>query len=545
MAHKIKKSFSWKVSDLLFSLGSLIPVIETLYLILSRSSFYIYLNGIPLNDSKVWYGCIKSLVLSNSWPVENVDWCLRRPFYPLIASQIYKLVPNLNIYFLVFSFLFSIILFFTIKELRRFAGDFAALIGLLCATLLWLVYGATQTLSEQVGISLGTLSFCFFLRYVSSTQTHALYFGSVFLLIAQLTRPGNVFSYVIPFLLVVLYENRKFISLLRLIVVCYLPLVALVALIRKIFDIPNFMHSGNTWATIYGLQFGNQSWSASYSILPDGLTTEPEIWDYIREFTIEDIKSHPFNIIDSIFRNIFNIVNFGPLNLQIFVVLFSIFIFSLYHSYRLAILPLRLIFLIVFVSVTELLTYGLSYNSDPIRTMSTSLVLTCSLIAIPISAILRFYWLGSRTTVNSSRVVDLKRFEISTLVMVSVFCTVGIFSSLSTPKSPNTFSATRGENSCSQKIVLSDIPSKYVQHQNLTDIVGKHGEWWISSINDLKSGSLLLVTSIDEDGSTHDTSIYLADVEVGELSRGDILCIQESKTLSVTQLGFQEGFVAR
>ena len=545
MAEVIIKPSSRKFSDRLFFLSSFIPILQTIYLLSRHSSLGFYLNGIPISDSNGWLGCLKSLAYSGSWPVETADWCLRRPFYPLIASQIYKFVPNLNIYFLVFSLFFSVILFFTIKELRRLAGDFVAVIGLLCASILWFAYGATQTLSEQVGISLGTLGFCFFLRYISSSQAYALYLGSVFLLIAQLTRPGNVFSYLIPFLLVVLFENRKFVSLLKLVVFCYLPLFSLVALTRKIFDIPNFMHSGNGWATIYGLQFGNQSWSSIYSILPDDLTKETEIWNFIRAITIEDIKMHPFNIVDSIFRNILTIVNFGPLNLQSFFVLLSIFAFSLYYSHKFGILPLQLVFLIVFVFVTELLTYGISYNSDPIRTMSTTLILTCTLIALPISAILRFHWLGSRTIVNSPRVANVRLPRISILLIVLVSCTIGIFSSLSTPKSSNVFYSTSGENSCPQKIILDNFPSKYVQHQNLVDIVGVRGEWWISPVNKLNSGSFLLVTSVDENGSTHDTSIYLADVEVGELSNGDILCIQESQKPSLTQLGFQEGFIVQ
>ena len=537
------KSASWKFSDKLFFLSSFIPIIETIYLLSGRISFYTFLNGIPITDSKGWFGCIKSLAYTGSWPVESVDWCLRRPFYPLIASQIYKVMPGLDAYFIFCSTVFALILLFTVTQVRKVCGDLAGWVTIFGGSALWFVYGATQTLSEQVGITLGTLGLGYFMRYIRTHLNADLYLGSIFFLTAQLTRPGNVFSYMIPLLIVVLVGNQRMRVLGRLIAFSYLPLVILVVMVRKFMGIPNFMHSGNTWATIYGLQFDNQSWAASYSILPKNISGEIEIWDFIKHRTLQDIVEHPLNIPKSILQNAWNIVDFGPLNLPIFLISFAFFAYCIFFVYKNSILQVNLLILVIFTLLSELLTYGISYNSEPIRTMSTSLIFSATIIALPISAYFRYKWLSSRTIFQEVKTLRLNKSR-NLPWFVTVFAVVALSVSLLTPQGlQNEYSTPEKDDRCEFRITLNDFPSSFVQQQDLQSIRGTHGEWWIGAIERLGTGSLLMVTSVDETGATRDSSIYLRNYFVGDLQKGAVICVIPSRDSTLSELGFQEGFL--
>lgn len=537
------RSVSWKLSDKLFFLSSFVPIIETIYLLSGRFSFYTFLNGIPITDSKVWFGCIKSLAYTGSWPVESVDWCLRRPFYPLVASQIYKVMPGLDAYFIFCSTAFALILLFTVTQVRKVCGDLAGWVTILGSSALWFVYGATQTLSEQVGITLGTLGLGYFMRYIRAHNNPDLYLGSIFFLAAQLTRPGNVFSYMIPALILVLVGNQRIRLLVRLIAFSYLPLVILVVTVRKFMGIPNFMHSGNTWATIYGLQFDNQSWAASYLILPKDISGEIPIWDYIKHRTLQDIAENPLNIPKSILHNAWNIVDFGPLNLPTFLVLFGFFAYCLFFVYKNSILQANLLILVIFTLLSELLTYGISYNSEPIRTMSTTLIFSATIIVLPISAYLRYVWLSSRTIflgIKNPALNDSRNLPWYVTVIALIVFSVSLFAPQGTK---NEYSVSNIDDGCEFRITLSDFPSSFVQQQDLQSIRGTHGEWWVGAIERLGTGSLLLVTSVDETGAARDSSIYLRNYYVGDLRKGAVICVKPSKDSTLSELSFQEGFL--
>jgi hypothetical protein len=503
------------------------------------------MNGIPISDSKGWFGCIKSLAFTNSWPVGSEDWCLRRPLYPLIASRVFNIVPNLDFYFLSFSMVYSITLFYTVKQTRRLGGNLSGWVAIFGAVSLWFVYGATQTLSEQVGLIFGTLGMAFFFKYLLNFELRTLYFGTFFFCVGQSARPGNAFSYLFPILFIILIEKRKYIGLAKLSLYCYLPLIISVFAIRRIFNAPNFMHSGNSWATIYGLQFGNKPWTASYEVVPKGITGEIQIWEYIKDLTLKDIEVHPLNIPISILKNLANIVNFGPLNLISFSILMMVLIISIIYVYKRNIIPFRLILLVVIVATTELLTFGISYFSEPIRTMSTTLIFSAVLLSLPISASLRYLWLGSRTTIrNVMEVPQVASSKTKSLLILLVAFILAIYP-IGKPSSPNTFLIPINNPRCSIEITINEYPSKYIQQQDLNNIEGKFGEWWSPLVRQLNNGSFVLITSVDSLGRTHDSSIYLENNLVGSLRRGDIICVANvtDENHILPSLGFSRAFI--
>ena len=65
----------------------------------------------------------------------------------------------------------------------------------------------------------------------------------------------------------------------------------------------------------------------------------------------------------------------------------------------------------------------------------------------------------------------------------------------------------------------------------------------MGAIERLGTGSLLLVTSNDETGATRDSSIYLQNYFVGDLREGTVICVTPSKNTTLSELGFQEGFL--
>ena len=542
----IRTSILKKVSSIrLIHLACILPVLETLYLILSRSSFYTYMNGIPVTDSKGWFGCIKSLAYTNSWPVESEDWCLRRPLYPLIASRVFKIIPNLDLYFLFFSLIYSLTLLFAVRHVLRLCGNLSAWVAVFGAAFLWFVYGATQTLSEQVGLILGTLGMAYFFKYLLNFELRTLYFGTYFFCIAQSARPGNAFSYLFPVLFILLIEKRKYLGLAKISLYCYLPLIISVFAIRRIFGTPNFMHSGNSWATIYGLQFDNQPWTASYEALPKGISGEIQIWEYIKNLTLNDIRDNPFNIPISILKNLANIVDFGPLNLMSFSILVMVLIISIIYGYKRNILPVRLFLLVVIVPITELLTFGISYFSEPMRTMSTTLIFSAVLLSLPISAIFRYLWLGSRTTIRNVMELPPAASSNNKFPLILLVAFILAIYPIGKPSSPNSFLIPINNQRCSIEITINDYPSKYIQQQDLNRIEGKYGEWWSPLIRQLNKGSFVLITSVDSSGRTHDSSVYLENKPVGSLKRGDVICVtnfnDENQVLS--SLGFNRAFI--
>jgi hypothetical protein len=177
--------------------------------------------------------------------------------------------------------------------------------------------------------------------------------------------------------------------------------------------------------------------------------------------------------------------------------------------------------------------------------MSSSLVFSAALIMWPISALLRFRWLSSRSVFlsrvgNPRQGLDYRIYIILILVLLAI-----VLSPFESRGSKNLFTNLPNDNQCQSLIKLNDFPSRYVQQQNLKDIRGTHGEWWIESIERLGGGSFLLTTSVDQSGSSRDQSIYLRNSLIGDLQKGDSICIFPAKDQTLAEIGFQEGNLLR
>ena len=240
-----------------------------------------------------------------------------------------------------------------------------------------------------------------------------------------------------------------------------------------------------------------------------------------------------------------NFLQTQALNLISFSILLMVLVISIIYVYKRNILPVRIFLLVVIVPITELLTFGISYFSEPIRTMSTTLIFSAVLLSLPISAIFRYLWLGSRTTIRN--VMELPPVASSNnkfLLILLVAFILAIYP-IGKPSSPNSFLIPMKNQRCSIEITINDYPSKYIQQQDLNRIEGKYGEWWSPLIRQLNKGSFVLITSVDSSGRTHDSSVYLENKPVGSLMRGDVICVtnfnDENQVLS--SLGFNRAFI--
>jgi hypothetical protein len=252
-------------------------------------------------------------------------------------------------------------------------------------------------MSEQLGLILGLTGTIFFWKYILNRKNVTLgTLSAVFLFLAVLVRPGNLFMFMFPIFLILLdARNHIWRALLKV----SLPLVSIFAIVlgySRIFAGNDFLNGGNSWGTIYGLMKNNSSYDVAYTDFYSAGMSESVFWSVVRENSINLIQSHPgtffLNILSNgydfyslYFFRIFSI-NYPSQNamhlLNIAIVLILVLSIARLRNNFNSNLDFKFLLGIALLFASEFFFYGISLLSDPVRAMSSSAILFISVLFV-------------------------------------------------------------------------------------------------------------------------------------------------------------------
>ncbi len=518
----------------LSSLPALLPLIFASVVVVTKIPIYNNIFGMPMSDSQGWFACIKSLAYFNQWDVQNMEWCNRRPYYPMLASIPYRISGNLEIYFLITSTVFGICIRVLQSELKNVFSNFFHFLfiaGLLCT---WFIFGAVQILTEQYGIMLTTLTCAFFLRFLRTQKSKDLYVFAICLLIAQQIRPANSLLYLVPIILCLRYSKSGTVkSFVRLIFGIYVPILSLPLFIRDFSGQDSFMHGLNKWFTIYALQFGNIRWGDAYNAIPRTITSDIEQGAYLRDQVLSSIGTNPLAILSSVIQNLASLAIQPFANPKIFWWIPSIAILAIailmfpriIHFFAINRNEPLLSLMTLILILSEVIHVGMFYKSDFIRTLSTSYIFTGLLVFLVLDNI-RFdkfanfveapLQLRHRTAYGK-----FIFFSFLPLFLVLMFVAHTPNRQLATPG----FQTTSGE--CSTLISFEAQKSGLVQIEEIRDWSNKSlGAQGLFNEVGLKKITLFSVTALDSAKRPQTFAFYIpADVSKYR-SRQVVVCIK-------------------
>lgn len=479
------------------------------------------MGPLPVSDAAGWFSCTKSLALFGALPVNDEEWCLRRPFFPSISSWIYRIFPHLELFLLAYELIFAAILIALVWQHYRLNP---ILIYFLTpfALLTWNRYGSGQTMSESLGLIFEVLFLVYFLKFWNSGKLEFLLGAFYLAVIGQMTRSGNLLVSLLP--LTFLFWNRRLLTNRLMIQFGFMvgSLIATILIAQKFIN-SVFMTAGNTWGTIYSLQFGNRSWNSAYEKVPQGLT-DSQTWSLVKKLTIEDIKLHPTNIIKSMIENSISFIRQTPneilkFNVQNFYITFWILvaIYLIYTAFR---AQRKSVFLTLSLFLlTDLLFYTASWKSDPYRAMSGSILISLMCLG-----------LLSKQPKNTDKSIFSYYLKTGKFVTYILIIPILIFIPFMSKSVSNKL----------QPDFLRDI--KLSQYQFTRNIENITGTWWKELVDQLPPGYLYESVYI-QNGKPFRDNFYIKASEKKYLGKKDLLLckVADSKYANIlTGLGFYE-----
>jgi hypothetical protein len=391
-----------KVKHLILSdpISFTLPIIGfafVLFLIGSNYSINLSMSGMPVSDANGWSSCMRALSIFGEWPENVKSWCYRRPLFPITAQFLYYISGSIHAYLILVNLLFFLTQYFFLKTLKNFSNKLGILLIWFFSTWYWINFASTQIMSEQLGLILGLAGTLFLWKYLfDKTNIHFGILSISFLFLAQAVRPGNLLVFLLPMFLI-LFDCRK--SFRNVLLKISLPLISIFLIIfgySRVVAGKDFMSSGNSWSTIYGLTKDNSSWDVAYKDIDSTGLSESEFWGEVRRNAIQQIRDNPETFLNNIFSNgydFYSLYFFRIMELThpaqdgkiiINLLIGFIIIFSVIRLIRIPHQRVDVRFLIgfAFLFISEFFFYGISLLSDPVRAMSSSAILFISMLFI-------------------------------------------------------------------------------------------------------------------------------------------------------------------
>lgn len=411
-----------------------VPILSTIYLQVTSKSGYNSLSGLPYKDAINWSQCAKSLALTHTFPSNDGSWCLRRPTFIEFSAFLYKFTHSLPIISLIFALLFAISMAWTINVLIKFIG-FLPSFGLsLLIIAYWHIYASNLFLSESLGLTFGVAALGVTIRAIQTKDFVWMLLCAFFISTTQLIRPGNLLILITPFLMVIVFNQglyRKIKCIALMLAVTALPFATL-SLLAKLRGIAEYNNSGNAWSSFYGLLNNNSSWTSAYDLPAiHAATSDAELSNIIKQASLQLFRNNPADLFYSIFKNLYTMLFkdfpfilpvwlpesyskiFGTLTL--IVALFGIGRY-LRKSHD------RSKFIHIWIILSTVLFFAISWKSDPSRTLSPGLPLFFTSLYIAIfrkSESRTKIWQERRSGVRFTSILSLAIF--SFLILNSLF----------------------------------------------------------------------------------------------------------------------------
>ncbi len=341
---------------------------------------------LPYKDANAWRLCAKSLALTGEFPDGSGNWCYRRPLFAEVSSVLFKLLHSDTAVLAVYTLLFTVSIFFLIQELDFLFSFVLQVTVLALVFFIWLLYGLNLFLSEALGIPLGVIFTVFMLHFFRTNSLISISAAAFTVSMLQNLRPSNVFFILIPLLCLIFgpFLYKRFV----VVVLATIAPFGLTVAAGKLLGISEYNNAGNAWATLYGLLNNNSDWTLAYNKVGSLIdSSDFGISTAIRKITLEDLWSHPFNLVSSLVSNLGQISTshhpfFLPDNFHLPFVgrvfsltLISVIIWSIFWKPS-AISGNRTRVIYIFTVVTSLLFYSAYWRSEASRVLSSLIPFT-------------------------------------------------------------------------------------------------------------------------------------------------------------------------
>ena len=290
-------------------------------------------------------------------------------------------------YFIAVNLFFSVLITLICIELRKIINFVGIILFCIFTARKWLIFGSTQFMSEQFGLLFQILAILAFLHGINRRKTVLKIFAVHLFIIGELIRPGDIFLPIVIGLVICLeiYFREKH-SIYRLFfhVFAFFATYTTLNLIAAASHLKQFMNSGNTWATIYGLTHGNADWTLAQNHFAGQYSTEGQLWSLARKASISQFLADPMKTFQAIFSNFIKIflslfqsmlgLSFKPMVSALLCFSFVLFFLKkLFETRKDS--KYQILSLFGGIWIFESISYGIVYKSDPFRTMSSSVLI--------------------------------------------------------------------------------------------------------------------------------------------------------------------------
>lgn len=258
---------------------------------------------IPLFDAESYYTDALRLMDGKSFSIFSA----RRPLFPGLLAVLLSITGrNLMAALAILTAIAGLACYFTAREVQRTHGAEIAIFILMVLFLFNRAHSGIS-MSESLGVALGTLGFGLLWRGASTKSVFYIWAGLLTTTLALNARAGAFFM--LPILILwagwLLRENNLipwrviFISTSAVILGFVLNLV-----LTRMIAVPSGVPFANFSYTLYGLASGGRSWAYVFKAHPEVLgIQEPEQSKKIYQLAFELIRTHPLQTLQGALFN--------------------------------------------------------------------------------------------------------------------------------------------------------------------------------------------------------------------------------------------------
>lgn len=412
------QSVSKKVAHFLYSVLTIIPLLSYGYFRIFNHSSSSSMGVFAYADAAGYKSCIESLSIFGTFGNAQ-EFCFRRPIYPFVGGLILKIANDPLLVPLVFSIIFSISILFLVIELVNFFDFFPIMFSVLFLNFQWHQFASISFTTESLGLILGVIATVLIFRSIRLKLWTTYFCAGIFIGLSQLVRPGNIFLFLIPCIFIPLHHlGREVIWKKSLIIFSSAIPLLFIRLVANILNVTSLNSSANFWGVLYGLSDGNKTWAEAYTL--PGIQpsmNDSQIWRVVRETTIQNIHNNPIEFVGNIFINVWRYIEYRltfvnsvfqddliGLSDSLYFTTVSLIFLSVVYFLFLSTVGFRVFYL--FVLVTTIVTFGIFYNAEAYRTISTFHFLFILIVVNSVYVILSRMILTAKSIASKSKAFE-------------------------------------------------------------------------------------------------------------------------------------------
>jgi hypothetical protein len=258
---------------------------------------------IPLYDAELYYVDALGLINGSKFSIFSA----RRPLFPgLLAVLLSWTNHNLMVSLAILTAITALACYYAAREIQKTNGAVTATFILIIIFLFFRAHSGVS-MSENLGVALGTLGFILLWQGAYNKSLLHLFLGTFITTLALNARAGAFFM--LPLLILWIgwiFRGEKIISWTS---ICYAILAVVFGFVlnlalTRIIALPSGVPFANFSYTLYGLASGGKSWAYIFEAHPEILSIqEPEQTKRIYQLAFELIRANPLQAVHGAFFN--------------------------------------------------------------------------------------------------------------------------------------------------------------------------------------------------------------------------------------------------